>query len=248
MKQKRVAIITGASRGIGKAIALKLDKERFAVVLVSRSKQNLRAALKDFSKGTIAIVADVSKEKEVISMTGKTVKKFGRIDVLINNAGAFLFKKINEMTKKDFNQMVGTNFAGVFYSMRECIKQMKKQPDGGQIINISSLATKVSFPYPSRSLYCGTKAAVGEFASSVQTELMSDKNKIKIATIYPGLVFTDRVIERKIRHPKEVRKHALKSRDIAHVISMIINQDKNSNITEVVIQPLFNVSRVKQSK
>ena len=218
MKQKKVSIITGASRGIGKEIALKLDREGFVVVLVSRSKQDLRAVLKDFSKRAITIVADVSKEKEVISMIEKTVKKFGRIDVLINNAGAFVFKKINEMTKKDFNKMVGTNFASVFYSMRECIKQMKKQPAGGQIINISSLAAKTSFLYSSRSLYCGTKAAAGEFSASIQAELNSDKNKIKIATIYPGLVFTDWIIKMKTHHPKEVKKHALMPKDIAHVV------------------------------
>ena len=235
--KQKVAIITGASRGIGKAIAFKLDKEGFAVVLVSRNQKNLKSTLKGFSKKAIAIPVDVSKEGEVVSMIGKVIKKFGRIDVLVNNAGISIFKTIDQFEKEDFEVMVNVNLGGVFYCSREVIKQMKKQSWGGQIINISSMAAKYFFSSSPRSLHCMVKAGVAALAGSLQPELRN--YNIKIATIYPGVVFTDLVTELGRRDPVELQKFALKPEDIAHVAWMIINQKKNSNIIEVVIQSHF---------
>lgn len=242
MKQKKVAIVTGASRGIGKAIALKLDREGFITVLVSRHSENLKTALKDFKKNAVAIPADVSKEKEVVAMVGEVIKKFGRIDVLINNAGFSAFKRINQLTKEDFDQTINTNLGGAFYCLRECISQMKKQPQGGQIINISSIAAKAPFLYPGRSLHCASKAAIGNLANSIQAEMISERRNIKIATIYPGVVFTEWFFKRKTRDLDEVKKNALKPEDIAHVVWMIVSQGRNSNITEVLIEPISPVS------
>jgi len=245
MKNKKVAIITGASLGIGKAIALKLNKEGLITVLVSRNQKNLNNALKDFSDKAIAIKADVSKEKEVILMVKKVIKKFGRVDILINNAAFLMFKKIEQITRTDFNKMIGTNIGGVFYCMRECVKQMKKQSKGGQIINIGSLVSKTPFLFPTRSLYCSTKSAINAFANSIQAEMQIEKNNIKIATIHPGLIFTESSINKNAFNYKDLSKYALKIKDIAYIIQMIINQGKNSNITEVVISPIARIRNKK---
>lgn len=243
-KTQKVTIITGASRGIGKAIALKLDKEDFTTVLVSRSQRNLKAALKYFKNNAVAIRADVSKEGEVVSMVGKVIKKFGRIDVLVNNAGLSIFRPVEQITKENFEAMVNVNLGGVFYCSREVIKQMKKQPAGGQIINISSIAAKTPALFSKRNLHCMVKAGIGALAESLQAELRN--SGVKIVTIYPGLVSTELLTELRSRDPAVLQNYALKPEDIAHVVWMIINQGKNSNITEVAIRPLFNIPVIKK--
>jgi len=253
MKQekRRVAIITGASRGIGKAIALKLDKNGFIPILVSRSRGDLKKALKDFGKKAVAIPTDVSREKEIVKMAQKVVKEFGRVDVLINNVGITEVgilgvgsperRGCDQLTKEDFDQMVNTNLGGTFFCMRECIKQMKKQKRGGQIININSIVAKNLFPFKNfkrRSLYIATKAALSHLATAVQTE--TEEFGIKISTIYPGLVFTEGEASKGIFDIEKLRKFALRPADIAHIVWMILEQGESSNITEVVVYPRFS--------
>ncbi|MBU1177450.1 SDR family oxidoreductase [Patescibacteria group bacterium] len=241
MKNKKIAIITGASRGIGKAIALNLDKKGFIVILVSHNQENLKKALKDFSKNAMIIKADVSKEKDVILMFEKVIDKFKSIDVLINSAGLLIFKEIKKMTRTDFNKIIGTNIGGVFYCMREYIKQMEEKSNYGQIINIGSIVSKTPSLFPMRNLYCSTKAALSALSDSVQAEIQERKGNIKVATIYPGLVLTDSIINRGMRNYEDLKKYALKTSDIVHIVQMIINQSKNSNITEVVVRPINRI-------
>ena len=241
----KVAVITGASRGIGRAIALKLDQESFTTILVSRSKQNLFSALKGFSKKAIAIQADVSREDEVVSMVRKVIKKFGRLDILVNNVGLYASKPIENINNIDFESMVNVNLGSVLYCCREATLQMKKQPAGGQIINISSIAAKIPDRLPQRSLYCMVKAGMGALAESLQAELKN--NRVKIATIYAGLVYNEFITELKSREPEALKRDALKVEDIAHIAWMIVNQGKNSNISEVIVQQLVNVPMIKKS-
>ena len=245
MKNKKIAIITGASRGIGKAIALKLDKKGFITILVSHNQENLKKTLKEFSKNAVIIKADISKEKDVILMFKKVIKKFKNIDILVNNAGFSIFKEIEQIKKKDFDKMIGVNVAGVFYCIRECIKQMRKQKNRGQIINIGSVASKSPFFFPERSLYCSVKAAISALADSVQRELEKKRYNIKIATIYPGCVFTEWTKSLNNRKYGDLKKYALKTSDIVHAVLMIIGQGENSNITEIVIRPIISVSTKK---
>ena len=242
MENKKVAIITGSSRGIGKAIALKLDKEGFITVIVSRNQEDLKKVLKEFSKNAISIKADVSKEKDVISMFKKVMNKFGRIDVVVNNAGSFIAngKKINELSKEDVSKMIDNNLMNTFYCMREAIKLMKKQSNEGQIININSIATKIPSFLLFRSVYCAVKSAIATFSENIQLEMIHDKRDIKIANIYPGFVLTESVTKTGKRSSIQRRssqdlKKALKLEDIAYAVYMIVNQGKNSNITELVM-------------
>ena len=100
---------------------------------------------------------------------------------------------------------------------------------------------KVPSLFPSRTLYCSAKAALGALSASVQAEINRERKNIKIATIYPGLVFTEgEMAKRKRCNLEELRSRALKPKDIAHVVWMILSQGKNSNITEVIIQPLIS--------
>lgn len=248
MKQRKVAIVIGASGGIGRFVALELDKEGFIVVLVAHNLERLKKVSKGLSKKAYLVSTDISKEKEVISLIKDTTRKFKHIDLLVNCAGTLLFNKCEEMSSTDFNKLVATDFTGAFFCIRESIKQMKKQKQGGQIINISSLAAKIPSFLPGRSVYCAVKAAVGIMLESIQAELSRSGKKIKIATIYPGLVATDSIIKRGTRNLKELKKFALKPEDIVYAVLSIVNQGENSNITEIIIRPLFNTALIERPR
>lgn len=246
MTKNKVAIITGAGCGIGSTIAVKLNKEKFITILVGRNKKNLIKTASKRKKNVVVAVADISKEKDVVGIFKKVIQKFGRIDVLINNAGSSVFEKFDKISGENLRKTVNTNLLGTLYCAKEAVKQMKKQPFGGQIVNISSIAAKIPSVFPSRGVHCATKAAIGAFSESVQSETSTDRKKIKIATIYPGLVFTEAAAKRATRDFQELKKYALKSEDIACVVWTIVNQGENSNITEVVIQPLFTPAVVSK--
>jgi NADP-dependent 3-hydroxy acid dehydrogenase YdfG len=153
---------------------------------------------------------------------------------------------ITQIKKRDFEQTVAVNLMGAFYCMRECIKQMKKQSKGGQIINVNSIAVKNPSLFPRRALHCATKAAIAALSASVQSELSIARTNIKIANIYSGPVLTEGFIKvlQEIKKDnsgknEEFIKHILRPRDIAYVVWTIIKQGKNSNITEMVVQPSF---------
>jgi len=232
---KKVAIITGAGRGIGKSIAKKLNKEGFFVALVDKNKKELNLIKKDFPSKSIFIPCDISKEKEVILMVNQVIKKFKKIDVLINNAGISRYGWVDKLTSGDIDETLEVNLAGAIHCTREAVKQMKKQKSG-QIINICSIAAKHPQMFLSKSVYSASKAGLAVFGENILPELK--RYNIKIANIFPALVATEGVKEREF-WTKERLKYALSPEDIAYICWMIINQGKNSNISEVVVNNMY---------
>lgn len=231
MKNK-IAIITGASQGIGKATAIKLDKEGLFCILVARDAKKLKETAKLLSGRAMIFPADVSNRRQIEALVAKILKKFHRIDILINNAGVALKKEIEDIREEEFNQLVNTNLRGTFNCSQAVIKQMKVQKSG-QIINISALIAKK--PVAGRSVHSATKSAVAGFGACLFEEVR--KFGIKMATVYPGLVANERLLS---QGEEAYRKFgnidlALKPEDIAHAIWMIISQGKNSNISEVIV-------------
>src|SRR5919205_1333310 len=151
--ERRVAVVTGSSKGIGKAIALEFANAGYSVVINARNKEELNQAAKDISKSIkdagriVSIPGDISKESVCISLIESAVKQFGRIDVLVNNAGiGGESKKINELTEKDWDEVIDINLKGAFLCTREAVKNMMKNGSSVQskvndysIINISSV-------------------------------------------------------------------------------------------------------------
>ena len=232
---KKVAIITGAGRGIGRSIAEKLNKEGFYTVLVDRSKKELGLVKKKFKSKSTFILCDISKEGEVVSMVSRVVKKFKKIDVLINNAGVSRYGWVDELTSKDIKETLEVNLGGTIYCTRETVKEMKRQKSG-QIINICSIAAKFPEKFLSKSVYSASKAGLAVFGENISPELK--KYNIKIANIFPALVATEGVKER-VFWTQERLRYALFPEDIAFICLMIINQGKNSNISEVVVNNMY---------
>lgn len=185
----KVAVVTGASKGIGAAIALHLASEGASVVVnYSASKEKAEHVVKEIvSKGgkAIAIKASLTNENEIKSLFAETQKTYGHIDLLVNNAGLYEFAPIEEVTEEHFHKSFNLNVLGVLLASREAAKYFGKS--GGSIINISSLVSVSSMP--NLSVYSATKAAVDAITRTLAAEL--GPRKIRVNSINPGLVETE---------------------------------------------------------
>jgi len=189
MKLKnKIAIVTGAGRGIGKSIVLELAKEGANVVVSDidlKECQNVYNEIKNIGSDAIAIKCDVSKKSDVDSMVKKTIQKFKRIDILVNNAGVFLTKPFIRMTEKDWDFVLDINLKGVFFCTNVVAKQMLKQKSG-KIILISSVAGKVGIM--NASAYCASKAGIISLTKELAVEL--SLYNINVNAIAPGVIAT----------------------------------------------------------
>jgi 3-oxoacyl-[acyl-carrier protein] reductase len=182
----KVAVVTGASNGIGRAIAERLGEEGATVVVnygksADKAKQVVAAIA---AKGGTAVVlqADASAPAEVRRLVRDTVKQFGRLDILVNNAGMFISKALIETTEEEFDRIFALNAKGPYFAMQEAARVIA---DGGRIVNISTDGTHMGFS--NATAYLGTKGALEQFTKGLAHELAP--RKVTVNTVSPG--FTD---------------------------------------------------------
>jgi len=186
----RVAIVTGAGRGIGKAVALRLAKDGLDVVVNDINADNLQKLAKEIEamgRKSLAIVADVSNKDEVYSMVDQVVKEFGRLDVMVANAGITHAKPFVDVTLEEWDRLFAINCKGVFLCDQAAAIQMIKQKSG-KIINCSSIAG-VQGTTKLLSIYSGTKFAVRGFSQVLSRELA--QYGITVNVYCPGVVDTE---------------------------------------------------------
>ncbi|GAB4328425.1 MAG: 3-oxoacyl-[acyl-carrier-protein] reductase [Candidatus Zixiibacteriota bacterium] len=185
----KVVLITGASRGIGRSAAMLFAEHNANVALNFRQNRNaidtLIDDLKQFPVTARAYQADVSNEQAVARMVDQVIAEFGRLDVLVNNAGIWKEAAITTITDEELSEMIDTNLKSMFYCVRAATPFLSKQ--GGSIINISSTAGQRGEAYHSH--YASTKGAVISFTKSLATELVNEK--IRVNCVAPGWVDTD---------------------------------------------------------
>jgi len=184
----KVAIITGASKGIGAAIATHFASEGAAVVVnYSKSKTEADHIVEQIqSKGgkAIAVQANMSQPQEIKGLFSETIKQFGKVDIIVNNAGVYEFKALEEVTLDHFRHLFDLNVLGLLLVCQEAAKHLQA---GGNIVNISSIASKKA--EPNTVVYSATKAAVDSITSVLAKEL--GERKIRINSINPGIVETE---------------------------------------------------------
>ena len=204
MKLKnKVVLITGGSRGIGKSIAELFAKEGANVVITSKNPKKLKDSSKNI-RNVAFFVGDVRKMKDVQSIVNKTVKKFGRIDVLINNAGVLpKMRQLDKITEKEWNDTLDVNLTGHFRFTKEVLPYMKK--NGGSIINISSDAGIKAFENFHGDAYVAAKSAIILLTKS--WALQYAKNNIRVNCICSAVVDTDMTKELWLK-TKEKRRNA----------------------------------------
>ena len=185
----KVAVVTGASKGIGAAIAKHLADEGASVVVnYASSKEGAdRVVAEITAKGgkAVAVQANVAKKADIERLFAETKKAFGRLDMLVNNAGIYEFAPLEEVTAEHFHKQFDLNVLGLILTTQEAVKHFG--PDGGSIINISSIVSTLA--PPNASVYSATKAAVDAVTKSLAKEL--GPRKIRVNSINPGMVETE---------------------------------------------------------
>jgi glucose 1-dehydrogenase len=253
----KVAVVTGSSRGIGKAIANQFVKNGYSVVLNARDEGDLKKAAEDIAKeaGNSQMVSyvpgDISEENICISLIQEAVKRFGRIDVLINNAGiSGVSKKVNEIASDDWDYVIDVNLKGAFLCTREALKHMIQNTDSNNnnysIINISSVHE--SIPQPDAAPYAASKGGMEMLTKNTAMEV-ADKG-IRVNGIAPGAIATDMnkdLLEdeqkkkekeqsiplKRIGQPEEIAKVALflASEDASYITGTTIYADGGLTLT-----------------
>lgn len=228
--QDKSAIVTGGSRGIGREIATELGKLGASVVLTylnnAERAEEVVGTIKEAGGRCLAVKADMKKLAAVVSVFDMTVDLFGSLDILINNAGTFLHKPIEQVTEKEYDNIFNTNVKGLFFA---CQQAARKMADGGRIINISSSVTRVMMP--GYGAYGASKGAVEQITRVLAKEL--GHRRITVNAISPGPVDTEL-----FRQGKSAEQIGLMAEmaalgrigtpgDIADVVKLLVSEQAN---------------------
>jgi len=226
------AIVTGGSKGIGRAIAEALRRESVSICIAARHQSEIDETIKELNQGdegrAIGFVCDVRDYDQVRALVDYTVKELGGLDILVNNAGIGTFQKVEDTTPEDFRAVLETNVFGVFHCCHEAIPQMKRR-GGGYIINISSLAGVNA--HPQMAAYNASKFGLNGFSEALMQEVRHDN--IKVSYIMPGSVNTEFGGD----SPSDEKTWQLTPRDIARVVIDLLHHDDRSLPSRVEIRP-----------
>jgi NAD(P)-dependent dehydrogenase (short-subunit alcohol dehydrogenase family) len=182
----KVAIVTGAGQGIGRGIALALAKEGCAVVVSDANEETAGAVSREIEAmgaKAIAVRTDVASSADISMLFAKTKETFGKLDVLVNNAGIFPFKSLETMTEEEWDKVIDVNLKSIFLTAKEASKVL---PTGGRIITVSSIASLVGFE--GLTHYCASKGGVNGFTRALALELA--KRDITVNAVAPGAIAT----------------------------------------------------------
>jgi 3-oxoacyl-[acyl-carrier protein] reductase len=229
----KVAVVTGASKGIGAGIAKQLAAEGAAVVVnYSSSKKGADVVVAEIAeKGgkAIAIGANVAKKSEIEKLFAETKKAYGKLDILVNNAGIYEFQPLEAITEEHFNKQFGLNVLGLLLTTQEAVKHFGA--DGGSVINLSSIVGRNGFP--GAAVYSATKGAVNSITQSLSKEL--GQKKIRVNGVAPGMVETEGTASMGVTDPANEMRKSVEAqtpvgrigqpKDVATVVTFLASDD-----------------------
>jgi NAD(P)-dependent dehydrogenase (short-subunit alcohol dehydrogenase family) len=222
----KIALVTGAGRGIGAAIARKLAGLGATTIVCGRTRERLEQTANGI--GCESMVCDVADWNSVAALAGRVRETFGRLDILVNNAGVGAFSgPLHEMPLGDWETVLNTNLRGVFYMIR-AFAPLMISAGSGDIINISSIAGKNALP--NGAAYAASKWALNGLSYSVAEELR--RHKIRVSVICPGSTHTE-LSPHEGKDPNKM----LKPEDVAHVVAMLVTQEPQSFASEIILRP-----------
>lgn len=228
----KVAIVTGGTKGIGKAIAESLVAAGVDTSICGRDEGELQQAISELNgrgEGDVTgTICDVRDYEQVAGLFEHTIEMFGGIDVLVNNAGVGIFTTVEQMSPDDFRAVLETNVFGVFYCCHQAIPLMKKR-GGGYIINISSLAG--ANPHPQMAAYNASKFGLNGFSEALMQEVRHDG--IKVSYIMPGSVNTEFGGD----EPDPSKSWQLQPQDIANVVMDLLHHPDRALVSRVEMRP-----------
>jgi NADP-dependent 3-hydroxy acid dehydrogenase YdfG len=237
----KVAVVTGASSGIGEATAEALAREGAAVVAAARREDRLEGLVEriEGSGGRVlAAVCDVTDESQAHGLIQRAREEFGSVDILVNNAGVMLLSTVGKGLSDEWRQMFDVNVLGLLYATDAAVGVMKEQ-GSGHLVNVSSVAGR-KVTRDSSGVYAGSKHAVGAISEGLRQELLEDN--IRVTVVEPGAVateLTDHITDEDAReavsglHQLDI----LHSEDIANAIVYAVTQPDRVSVNEILIRP-----------
>jgi NADP-dependent 3-hydroxy acid dehydrogenase YdfG len=231
----RVAVITGASSGIGEATARALAADGHRVALLARRADRIHALAEEIGNGAIAIEADVTDRESLAAAAERVQQELGGADILVNNAGVMLTAPFTSEQREEHRRMVETNLLGAMTTTEVFLDQLRAN-GGGDLVNISSVAGRVA---PAGfAAYAATKWGINGWSEALRVELQPD---IRVTVIEPGAIATelsDHITDAESkRAAKEYLDTAIPARDIAEVISFAVSRPKRVTLNEILVRP-----------
>ena len=224
----KTAIVTGGTKGIGRAIAEALLREGLSVCIAARKQSEIDTAIRELDGAAVGLACDVRDYEQVQALLAFTVKELGGLDILVNNAGIGIFATVAETSPEDFRATLETNLFGVFHCCHEAIPEMRRR-GGGYIINISSLAG--ANPHPRMAAYNASKFGLNGFSEALMQEVRHDG--IKVSYIMPGSVNTEFGGDT----ASDEKSWQLTPADIARVVTDLLHHDDRALPSRVEIRP-----------
>ena len=227
----KVALVTGGGRGIGRAISLQLGRAGASVVAAARTAEQIEAVTEEITAEggrAVAVRTDVAQDSDILSLFDQIRERFGRLDVLVNNAGVGLFGPVEEFSAADFDRLVAVNLRGPFLCCQQAMRMMIPQ-GSGYIINVSSV---VGFKgYPNQSAYTASKHGVMGLTKSLACEARD--HGIRVSAILPGGVDTDLI---RSARPDLDTSVLMKPRDIAQTVMYLLSLSDDAAVDQVYIR------------
>ena len=231
----RVAVVTGASSGIGEATARALAADGHRVALLARRADRIQALADELGNGAIAIEADVTDRDSIVAAAVRVQRELGGADILVNNAGVMLLAPFTSDQKAEIRQMVEVNLLGAMTATEVFLDQLRD--GGGDLVNLSSVAGRTA--RPGNAVYAATKWGMNGWSESLRQELQPD---IRVMVIEPGAVateLTDHITHADTKQAIEQMYHemSITAQDIAEVIAFSVGRPRRMTLNEILIRP-----------
>jgi NADP-dependent 3-hydroxy acid dehydrogenase YdfG len=232
----RVAVITGASSGIGDATARGLTADGYRVALLARRLERIQTLAGELGDGAIAIEADVTKRGSILAASQRVQAELGRLDVLINNAGVMLLGPFSAELSGDYRRMIETNLLGAITTTEVFLDQLIAG-GGGDLVNLSSVAGRTA--RAGNAVYAATKWGVNGWSESLRQQLQPD---VRVIVIEPGAVateLTDHIThtETKAAAEQMYEQTSIAAQDIAEIIAFAVSRPRGVSLNEILVRP-----------
>ncbi|GJQ80404.1 hypothetical protein Trydic_g12263 [Trypoxylus dichotomus] len=239
----KVAVVTGASSGIGALIVVRFLEAGMKVVGLARRKEKVEELCDGYTGRLFAIKTDLTKKEEILSAFKWTTENVGPVHVLINNAGIICNKTIFDADVDHWQKLLDTNLLALAITTKEAIRIMKSEGITGSIININSIAGHYYLNMPGTTIYQASKFGVTAFTELTRLELAKEGTRIRISSISPGLVDTEMIFkyknESEVEHNQYVKETPiLEGEHIANAVVYVLSNPLEVQVTDLIIRPL----------